>query len=649
MERNGEKRKKNNYKRRCKRRWWREKHGKTAPANYITTSESDSDIELPIPDEPAAKEQLLDLDTISNADSDNNQNNVNYVRPNDNDPVFGGNVSAAESDALLQSDSDIDPHNQFGSDIEVEQEPPEMSQCIREWALEEVIPYGKVQSLMDKLRAGGFEHDLPKDHRTLLKLHGKINYTTSGNYHFYSFNVADQIRFTLEHAESEIPNTLHLHLNVDGVPLFKSSNSSAWPLLCSVENVKSIYSIFPLNVCVTKSGGKPDNALAYVNVITQLNHLIENGLEFQANTFTIKVPAIICDSPARAFCKCTINHNGKCGCDQCMFEAGKYERTMTYPNFVVPDDMLRTNENFRSKSQEEHHKGNSVFAMLAECDMVKCFPGDYMHIVCLGVVKKKLKMFKSGNYMLAPGLRGLLNENLNYIRSFIPIYFARKARTLDDVDHFKATEFRQFLLYSAPLALKDVVDPDRYDHWMILVIAIRILVSPRLVRQLCDYAKGLLESYNRIGCDLFTRKFLVYNVHQLVHLPAVAKRYGCLDKAAAWKYESFLYRVKKKGTGSKVPIQTIVGRILDCPIKTPLPVSHNVILKPPSNFYCLTNGNPCEVLQELPGGRYRVKEFTRTESYFQYPCASKEIGISICRDTQHALRVQMREIERAEI
>lgn len=41
-----------------------------------------------------------------------------------------------------------------------------------------------------------------------------------------------------------------------------------------------------------------------------------------------------------------------------------------------------------------------------------------------------------------------INDNLKNIRNCIPIEFARKQRTFDDLDHWKATELRMFLLYT---------------------------------------------------------------------------------------------------------------------------------------------------------------------------------------------------------
>lgn len=60
---------------------------------------------------------------------------------------------------------------------------------------------------------------------------------------------------------------------------------------------------------------------------------------------------------------------------------------MTAPIFSVNKMDLRTDEDFRSRRQWERHVGDSSFESL-RVDTIGCFPLDYMHIVCLGVMKR---------------------------------------------------------------------------------------------------------------------------------------------------------------------------------------------------------------------------------------------------------------------
>lgn len=64
--------------------------------------------------------------------------------------------------------------------------------------------------------------------------------------------------------------------------------------------------------------------------------------------------------------------------------------------FLETNPNLRTDNNFINRENEEHHLGTSIFER-ANVGMVSQFPLDYMHLVCLGVVKKMLQIFVHGN------------------------------------------------------------------------------------------------------------------------------------------------------------------------------------------------------------------------------------------------------------
>lgn len=70
----------------------------------------------------------------------------------------------------------------------------------------------------------------------------------------------------------------------------------------------------------------------------------------------------------------------------------------------------------------------------------------------------------------------LANSRLIALQSTTPREFSRKPRPLSEFDRFKATEFRQILLYSGPAIFHNCLDNIKY-YFLSLTVAVRILVS----------------------------------------------------------------------------------------------------------------------------------------------------------------------------
>ncbi|KAJ7996956.1 hypothetical protein DPEC_G00223900 [Dallia pectoralis] len=72
-------------------------------------------------------------------------------------------------------------------------------------------------------------------------------------------------------------DTLELSFNVDGLPLFKSSGKSMWPILCAV--MLSPVTIFPTALtCGTK---KPTDLAFLEDTVTDLTEVLTNGLDYR--------------------------------------------------------------------------------------------------------------------------------------------------------------------------------------------------------------------------------------------------------------------------------------------------------------------------------------------------------------------------------
>ena len=143
----------------------------------------------------------------------------------------------------------------------------------------------------------------------------------------------------------------------------------------------------------------------------------------------------------------------------------------------ISNDTKSTSENRYSfnKTQEGHHRGVSPFLQLHYLDIICDFPLDYLHQVCLSAMKKLLLTWNRGPRAMCR-ISATQNEqvsaNLINICKDIPREFTRKPRGLDEVEQWKRTEFRQFLLYTGTFVVKGILPQHNYDYFMALSVCI---------------------------------------------------------------------------------------------------------------------------------------------------------------------------------
>ena len=140
---------------------------------------------------------------------------------------------------------------------------------------------------------------------------------------------------------------------------------------------------------------------------------------------------------------------------------------MTSPEVNAPP---RTYQTFRLQTHEGFQNGDSPF-INAGVGMVSQLPIDYMHFVCLGVTKRILLMWIKGSLDIRIGPRAVeeMSTALKRLKACIPCELVRKPRSLEhvEVDSWKATKFRQFLLYTGPVVLlKHTIHPSMHKNVM---------------------------------------------------------------------------------------------------------------------------------------------------------------------------------------
>lgn len=415
---------------------------------------------------------------------------------------------------------------------------------------------------------------------------------------------------------------------------------------------------------------KPNNANDFLyDFVNDFLFILKNGLTVFDKKFNVSINAIVCDTPAKTFITYTKGHTGYFSCSKCTQEGDFIHNRVVFPE---TNNTLRTNDTFKNRSQIEHHTGNSILEELS-IGMVSQVPLDYMHLVCLGVVKRILQLWVRGNKNIRLPTESVnsVSSHLIAMKSYIPSEFARKPRALHDVDKWKATEFRQFLLYTGIIAMKPVLSATCYNHFVSLSVAIRILTDSQLCMTFNAYANSLLlwfvSNYGKIYGD----EYISHNVHNLIHLANDVRTFGCLDNFSCFKFENHMQKIKKKLHQSGKPLQELSNRVLEelqLPIRPyrnvqyPISVykSNNTIshLQYKNFKIALNKMDDCalvedkfvifilDIFEENCASLIRAKRFLNPTSFFTVPCSSEKLGIFVISNatTYETITIQTTQI-----
>lgn len=418
--------------------------------------------------------------------------------------------------------------------------------------------------------------DLPSTAETLLKDHvTKRKPRESNNYHYFGMKdqISKRVSAGLDHyvpqgtvyaellkeAVKEEKKLVTLTVNIDGVSLFKSTTSTMWPILCRVnESTDQSPFVCAVYVGVSKPGRLQDFLMPFV--IEYLSFGQEIFTMANGEKYLVKLLNVICDAPARSLCKGTKLYSGYNGCDYCD-QSGTYHSQHKKIVYSVKSGIPRSDESFAAFSEIGHQLTETPLSRIVP--MVTCFPPEPMHSVYLGVVRRLIFLWieeKCGKQRLTPSLSKILSCKIVDVGKQLPSEFTRKPRPLSDIKHWKAVEFRSFLLYIGPIVLKDVLTKEKFEHFLLLHFSIYSLSSDDWRKHLST-VRICLEQFVGETKDTYGEKALTYNIHLLLHLTDFTSRFGQLDFWSAFWAESFLGVLRRRFRGPSCLLAQAVNRI----------------------------------------------------------------------------------------
>lgn len=420
---------------------------------------------------------------------------------------------------------------------------------LKNWSVKHNIKNTALNCLLKELKRQGFSN-LPNDSRALLETprSREVSDIFPGKY------VHIGIRKGIDHylkGQQQLPQSIMLDFNVDGAPITKSTNSSVWPILCKVVGSKFV---FPIGIYHGLQ--KPNNFSHYLSIFVDELTEITTSYLFGEVLITIIINCFICDAPAKSSVLGIKLHNGYFGCTKCIQRGEFINRRMTFQDIDAP---LRTDESFRSKSNKEFHNSDTIISKLP-IDLIKSFPLDYMHLVLLGVVKKMLNLWIDGGH-LSKSDCSKISDGLMRMAWTQPSGFQRAIRCISERGHFKATEFRTFLLYTGPFVLRNILPSYKYEHFMLLSTSITLLSAENKNDAKINLAESMLKTFVKEFGVIYGVHHLVHNVHSLIHIAEDVRKFGSVNNFSAFPFESYMFKLKKCLRKNEKPLEQLSNRI----------------------------------------------------------------------------------------
>lgn len=480
---------------------------------------------------------------------------------------------------------------------------------LRNWKLRNNISHTAVTELLRYLKLHSCFQALPTQSKTLMNTpRNKVNVISMAPGEYMHIGLHKGITEAILNKSKELfLNRIDISIFIDGIPLFKSG-TSLWPIVGSIKNTRHIFLIgayYGLE--------KPYDSNLYLSAtVNDIKDVYQNGITIEGLYYDCQIDSIIADAPAKSYILSVKGHCAYYSCTKCHIK-GEYAHRRVY--MLNSHEQLRNDVEFKNKTDPNYHLGHSILTDIPNFDIVNQIPLEYMHLICLGVMRKLLYLWLSKSkqpYSLNAQSIQRLSILLEDTALFVPNEFARKSRSLQLIKYFKATEYRLLLLYTGPVVLKKILNKDIYNHFLALHVSVRILCSNDC-NQYIEYAGQLLEKFVDAMPHLYQECFVSHNMHGLIHVIQDVKTFGPLDNYSAFKYENFLQHLKRIVKKYAQPLQQLYNRYHEMKSdieKIDFRTTELVVVSESQNGYCiLPNGKRGPSYTEAISINYRLRVY----------------------------------------
>ena len=317
---------------------------------------------------------------------------------------------------------------------------------LAKWVARNQISNIATNELLKLMRSFG-HNNLPNDVRTLLNTRRSIEVKFKCGGEYICFGLQKCILTNLIKISNKYK--IDLVVNIDGLLLFKSSSVQIWPILYRFSKLP------PFSVATFCGNAKLSSEEELLeDFLEELTSLCLSGVKHAGKNSPSSV-YFCCGAPERQFLKSIIRHNGYNASKSCEIRGQYIIGRVTFEGLEYP---LSTDIGFNLCNYKEHQK---ILISLSRVNL-SCTSGfvlDIIHLVYLGAVKRILTYLYEG-----PNVSRIAPAQRLPCKSIFYNLMAKCHLSLAEFKQLKATEFKNFLLYTAIVVLKDIVSHQIYHH-----------------------------------------------------------------------------------------------------------------------------------------------------------------------------------------
>lgn len=200
---------------------------------------------------------------------------------------------------------------------------------------------------------------------------------------------------------------------------------------------------------------------------------------------------------------------------------------------------------------------------------------------------------------------------------------------MDEYARFKATEFRQIVLYTGVVLFKEFLNADAYQHFLRLSLAYRMLSSDEVTEDRIDLAEKHLQQFVKEFSHYYGKNNMGFNVHGLLHLSNDVRLYGTISNFASYPYENYIGLLNRKIRGRSMILEQVSNMADRLDTQVTNVRSYVCDNKRRDSRVILKNGSVA-VIMKTTDQSMEVKIYANIMNYFKFPMKSSVLGIYLC-------------------